>query len=490
MILATYREPFGFAPVVRHLPEGYTLAAMRARMAGLPDEFDRRGVICLNGHPVPRQLWGVVRPKAPAITEVTFHCPPQGGGGEGGKNPLATIASIALMVVSGGVAGGWLATAGGWFAKNSFSALMLAAGVSIGGSLLLSALIPPPSIDTARGKTIQNPGAASAEGNVLEPNGPIPRVVGGRKVYPPLASEPFTYFSGPDELVEAAYILAGPHRIEDIRLGAASVESVTDIEYEVREGWPGEPLINMVRRQARTEAVQAELRGHIVSEDDGRTLSTSTGDVVSALPQVQVIATREAPDEHQLQLSFGQGLHRNGSESDRIRVPLRLRMRPIGGAWVNLPELHFQAANLRQLRATIRLVWSDDAAVTADAGRGEGWVEARKASPGQAALPSSPDWQAHSYFSGAGDDYLSINNLGTSGLRHVVMDRYTATIVLDPSVFPRGRYEIEIQRGAAFAASGYQASAYTYGSVRWDFWGAQGQPGVIVMSRDQVLDTL
>ena len=150
MILATYREPFGFAPVVRHLPEGYTLAAMRARMAGLPDEFDRRGVICLNGHPVPRQLWGVVRPKAPAITEVTFHCPPQGGGGEGGKNPLATIASIALMVVSGGVAGGWLATAGGWFAKNSFSALMLAAGVSIGGSLLLSALIPPPSIDTAR----------------------------------------------------------------------------------------------------------------------------------------------------------------------------------------------------------------------------------------------------------------------------------------------------------------------------------------------------
>ncbi len=99
MILATYREPFGFAPHVCRLPQGETLARMRARMSGLPDDFDARGVICLNGHPVARDLWGMVRPKAPAITEVTFHCPPQGGG-DGGKNPLATIASIALMAVS------------------------------------------------------------------------------------------------------------------------------------------------------------------------------------------------------------------------------------------------------------------------------------------------------------------------------------------------------------------------------------------------------
>src|SRR5690606_37876719 len=139
---------------------------------------------------------------------------------------FATIASIGLMVLSGGIAGGQIlgrftgALAAGGATVGS---LALAAGVSLVGSLLLSALIPPPSIDTARGKSIQNPGAASAEGNVLEPNGPIPRVVGERKVYPPLASEPFTYFSGPDEVVEAAYVLAGPHRIQDIRLGAAAV---------------------------------------------------------------------------------------------------------------------------------------------------------------------------------------------------------------------------------------------------------------------------
>lgn len=108
-VLATYREPFGLAPVVRKLPVGETLAGMAARMGGLPGDFAERGVICLNGHPVGRPLWGMIRPKAPAITEVTFHYPPQGGGGGGGgggKNVLAIVASIGLSLLTAGIAGG------------------------------------------------------------------------------------------------------------------------------------------------------------------------------------------------------------------------------------------------------------------------------------------------------------------------------------------------------------------------------------------------
>lgn len=492
MILATYRAPFGVAPHVQRLPAGETLTAMRGRMHGLPSDFDRLGVICLNGHPVPRALWGMIRPKAPAITEVTFHQPPQGGGDDG-KSVFALIASIALTVATGWIAGGGLMGKfglGAAFGAGKVGALALAAGVSLAGSLLISALVPPPTLQQ-QGATIQNPGAASAEGNVLEPNTPIPRVLGERKVYPPLASEPLTYFDGPDEVVEAAYVLAGPHRLRDIRLGAASVSSVTDIEHETREGWPGDPLITMIRRQARTDSVQAELRGHLVDAEDGRTLSTNTGDTTSALPQVQVIATRDAPDEHQLQLIFAQGLHYNGSETDRLRVPLRLRMRPIGAAdWINLPELHFQAANLRQLRATIRLVWTDDASSTPAAATTEGWVEARKASPGQTVAPVSAAWVADAYFSGAGADYQSQGNIGTTGVRHVILDRYTASIFLDRAVFAPGRYEVDIQRGATFRTDSYSPSAYTYSGVVWDFWGAQGTPGQIVVSRDGIMDSL
>lgn len=77
--------------------------------------------------------------------------------------------------------------------------------------------------------------------------------------------------------------------------------------------------------------------------------------------------------------------------------------------------------------------------------------------------------------------------------RAAVIDRlrdHTATIALDPAVFPRGCYEIEMQRGAAFLAASHSAASYTYGGTVWDFWGVQGSPGLIVMSRDQVLDTL
>lgn len=489
MILATYREPFGLAPHVRHLPAGETLEAMRARMQGLPEDFDRHGVICLNGHPVPRALWGMVRPKAPAVTEVTFHQPPRGGGDDG-KSVFALIASIALTVATGWIAGGGLGKYFG-IAKlgaGTVGAYALAAGVSLAGSLLISALVPPPTIDQS--PTIQNPGAASAEGNVLAPNTAIPRVLGERKVYPPLASEPLTYFDGPDEVVEAAYVLAGPHRLRDVRLGAASVASVTDIEHELREGWPGDPLITMLRRQGRTDSVQAELRGHLVDAEDGRTLSP-TGESTGAMPQVQVVATRDAPDEHQLQIIFAQGLHKNGSDTDRLRVPLRLRMRAVGAEdWISLPELHFQAASLRQLRATIRLVWTDDATTSPGAAGTEGWVEARKASPGQSVSPATPDWTADPYFAGTGDDWLAADNLVASGLRHVALDRYTATLFLDRAVFPAGRYEFDMQRGAAFLAEDYVTADYTYDGVIWDFWGVQGSPGQIAMSRDGVMDTL
>lgn len=491
-ILAVYREPFGFAPHVRYLPDGETLLAMRQRMRRLPADFDQRGTICVNGRPAPRALWGAITPRAPAVTEVTFHCPPMGGGGDDGKNIFALVASIALTVATGFIADGGLATAGGLFAKGSVSALLLAGGVSLAGSLLLSALIPPPSLDRGLdAKKADTPGAASAQGNVLDPNGPVPRVIGQHKIFPPLAAEPLTYFDGPDEVVEAVYCLAGPHAIDDIRIGAAPIASMPDVEYEIREGWPGDAPISLTRRQARTEGLQTELRGFTVSDSDGRTLESTTGDTSAALPQVQVMATRDAPDEQWLHLALPQGLHKNASETDLLRIPIRIRLREVGAAtWTHLPELHYQAANIRQMRATVKLIWADDASTTPGAANSEGWVEARVASPGQTAAPAQADWAAAAYFDAGGDDWLAAGNLGSTGVDHVILDRYTAAIYLDTATFPRGRYEVEVKRGAAFLAANYAASAYTYAGTVWDLFGYQGTPGQIVMSREGIADTL
>lgn len=494
--LAVYRE-FGSlaAPEFRYLPEGSTLAEMRALMTCLPHDFDARGVICINGRAVYRSAWGSIRPRARwngVPVEVTFHALPMGGGKEGGKNILGIVAGIALTAITGFVAGGGLATKFGLtaFAKGTVAATLAAAGVSLVGSLLLSALVPPPVIPT--GKTINNPGAASAEGNVLEPNGPIPRVCGTRKIYPPLAAEPLTYFDGSDEVVEAVYVLAGPHQISDIRIGAAAIEGLANVEFETREGWPGDAPIDMVRRQARTEALQSELRGHTVAADDGRTLESPTGDFSAALPQPVVVATRDAPDEHQLHLIWPGGINRNASDTDFLRVPLRIRFRPVGATdWVNLPELHFSAATPRQLRATVRLVWTDDASIAPAAAQTEGWIEARVLSPGQTQAPAQDDWLAAAYFDDAsGDAWMVAGNVGATRVAHVALSRYTATILLDRATFPQGRYEVEIRRGQQVRSSDWSSSAYTVGGTVWDLFGYAGTPQKIAQTRNGVSDSV
>ena len=104
--LAVYRE-FGSlkAPEFRYLPEGLTLDELRQGMTCLPHDFDRRGVICINGRKVARSAWHLIRPKAQhngVPVEVTFHAIPMGGGKEGGgKNILAIVAGIAH------IAGDW-----------------------------------------------------------------------------------------------------------------------------------------------------------------------------------------------------------------------------------------------------------------------------------------------------------------------------------------------------------------------------------------------
>lgn len=494
-ILAVYREPFGFQPHVQRLPEGETLDQMRRRMRGLPEGFAEHGVICLNGHPAPRALWGVMTPKAPAVTEVTFHCPPRGGGGDSGKMIVSMVAAIALTIVSGGIASGAIlggltgATAAGGATLLSTA---LGAGVALAGSLLISALVPPPTVPMAQQapdqKTGRDPGAASAQGNLLEPNGAIPRVIGERKVFPPLAAEPLTYFDGPDEVVQAAYVLAGPHRLRNVRVGAADITSMRDVDHAVHEGWPGGSKPRIATRQSRTDMLQAELRGHVVESEDGVTIETVTGDFATSLPQPQVVSTRDRPDEHQLQIVFPNGLHYKGDDGITMLVPFRLRLREPGGEWVNLPELHFRAANLSQMRATIRLLWRDDAAVSPGASGGEGWYEARIASPDQTVAPAGGGWEADPYFVGDGADYLTRANIDTTGVRRVAMDRYTATVVLDRALFPARRYEVEIMRGMAVRAGQYNSANYQVSGSVWALFGYRGTPPRIQHTKNMLVD--
>lgn len=493
-ILCTYRSAFSLTPVVCWQKPGQTLdQALDSFTPALPPEFRAQGTICLNGHPVPRTAWPLIRPKAPQPgrpIELSFHLPPRGGGEGGGKKIFAFVASIALSLATGFVLSGGLATKFGLtaFTAGSTAAYAAAAGIQIVGSLLLSALSPSPK---AQGKPDRwrNEGAASLQGNILEPNGPVPRVLGERKIFPPLGTEPLTYFEGPDEVVEAAYVLAGPHRLRDIRIGAALASDNVGIEIETREGWPGDRKLNMLRRQSRTEAPQTELRPHVTAADDASLLDP-TLDQALTVPQPQTLATWNAPHEHQLQLIFAQGLHFEGGTT-KLRVPVRIRMRRRGSdTWRNLPELHVQGATLRQMRLTVRLLWTS-ASATPAAASGEGWVEARRSCPDQSAAPAGGGWEADAAFGDSGDAWMAAGNLGSTGVVGVHLDRYTATIHLDPALWEPGRWEIEVVRGAVFRNTDYSASAYTVSGSAWALFGYRNPASpTIVRSRDSIADSL
>ena len=480
-ILCTVRTPFGLAGHL-HLPAGSSLADMARSVPGLPEDFAGRGAITVNGKPAPRALWHAIRPKPRAVTEVAFFAVPQGGGGEeGGKNPLMAIASVALLAVTGFVAGGALAgrtiagvTFGQAFAAGGIGANLTAAGIGLLGQALIGSMAPAPGLPAPAQADTARAGAASAKGNVLSPGGAVPRVIGTRKVFPPFACEPLVYYDGEDEVVEALYALSGPHDLDDIRIGSALASEMDGVEIEAREGWPGDAPVTLITRQARSEDLRNELRGFVLQED-GVTLDQEAEG--GYLPQALVIATREAPDELRLGLSFPRGLNRNGTDDDRVRVPLRLRLRPSGSeTWQNLPELHFVGNALTELRATIRLIWTASPDVQHTVAPMLGWVEARIMTPDQTVAPAGGAWVADSSFdAGSGDDWLVSNNLNDTAVRNVIGGRHEVQVYLDTASFPQGRYEVEMTRGAAVIDTDYDPETYEVRGDVWDLFGFQGE---------------
>lgn len=149
-ILCSWRPAFALTPQVCWRKPGLTLAEYARRFPGLPEEFVSHGTICINGHPISRVFWEHIRPKRPRKgrpIELTFHLPPRGGGqGGSGKQIFALVASIALSFATGFILNGGLAAKFGlgMFTAGSTAAYMAAAGVSVLGSLLIGALVPPP----------------------------------------------------------------------------------------------------------------------------------------------------------------------------------------------------------------------------------------------------------------------------------------------------------------------------------------------------------
>jgi len=476
---------------------GPTIAELVVAMSdALPPGFIAHGEVRLSDHLIPRELWCWVKPKPSASglpTYVTLHMAPAGpgGGGESGsgeKSPFVMVAALALTLATAGVASGALAAAGGigatltgglFTSAGALSALgtgigakFLALGIGLAGSLALSALSAPPTASpTRRGQDER--GAAAAQANVMQPGGPLPRVFGTYRAYPMPFTDPFYEVIDGDEFVSLGGALAGPHLLDDIRLGDANIAEAEDIEYETREGWDDDAPLTLVTRQVRAVNVSAELSKHITNPDNPVRLKDQATPA-NSLPKWQTMATGDAPDQFRIRLGApgGIGISDPSFENYWLMVPLRLQGRPRGSnTWINFPEFWISGRRQTEVRGEVIIAFTDTEPSPPTAPANRGFPLAFRSVPTQSVNPiGSGGWEAHPYFGETGSIFLDDSNPGTSGVLHTHLTTDNITFYLNPNLFPKAAWEFRIRRGAPVRKD-VLSTAYVYAVATYDWFG-------------------
>ncbi|MBO9398728.1 hypothetical protein J7400_18805 [Shimia sp. R9_2] len=204
-------------PISMH--EGVTIAEI-VRDCGIEKRFLADVQVVLsrgkNRSIVPMDQWSKVRPKAGAFIEIG----PQVGALAGAA--LAALLPSAASFVAGTALG---LTAG------TLTYAVAYAGVTIVGSLLINALIPPPSLP---GQTNDNPNfTITGQSNAESRYGIYPTVLGRHLMYPPKTARGYTE-GGPEDIYYRGRFTFGygPVALETLKIGTTPITDFEDIEIE------------------------------------------------------------------------------------------------------------------------------------------------------------------------------------------------------------------------------------------------------------------
>lgn len=456
---------------------GASIAEIVAEVPVLPVRFEAVGIVCVNGEPVPRAMWAFVRPRVdgPVPVAITLHAPLHGGGGEGGgggsgKQILQIVAAIALIAATAFVAAGFGAgIAGGWLAAGSTSAKVLAAGLSLGASLLLNAVFTPPVQPLASEAVNKDLGSAGFNQNIAQRGSSLQYVVGTYRVAPNLVSLPLTELIGDDEYIEAVMALAGPHKQEDFQIADIDSEDLSDVEFEIREGWDTDEPLTLVTRQAFEEQPNIILSTYrVLTETDQTQYLLDQGNPDDCIPFWHQLVTRNSPDEIWLTLFWLEGQYDESVTTSNQRVPIRLRIREVGNAdWINLPEIQFVGHRQSLVRHMIKIIWGSAPVPLPIAPTVDGPVSARRYSPPQSTnltygSPASGEWIADNIFGGSGNSYEADN---------VALYHDRIEIYIEEGAYPKGTYEVQIIKGQMVLGSNWSSTSYAVSGNVYDMFG-------------------
>lgn len=251
---------------------------------------------------------------------------------------LLTIAQLAAATVATQAA-----VSAGLVAEGLGATLIgaAAAGVSgIVGSLLLRAVIAPPSPPSPKVSTEPKSFSISGVRNVEAPYGVYPRVYGKRRVLPIVVGKRFTELLGNDQflrvLLSAGY---GPLNLTDIKIGQTAITQFQDVETEIRQGFSNDLPITLYPQSVN------EVTLNVLLLDTGNKNTTPTG--------WQLRTTDPLTDEISVDMTAPQGLVTINSTGNRrgLTVTVQIRYAPTGTTvWVNRPDLIMHGGTMSAVR--------------------------------------------------------------------------------------------------------------------------------------------
>lgn len=296
----------------------------------------------VDGHEVPAELLGKVRPKAGAVL-VVRPVPRDGG-------IIRSVALVAVAAAAVAVTGGALAPLlGASFAVGGLGAIAGGAAIGIGGSLLINQLVPPqlPSLSNS-GESFNRLEALTGTSNRTAAFQPIPRLYGTFRFFPPvpMTGLPYTELVGSDQYLRMLLVLGyGPLEVggvkagdggliteatsltgTPIRIGETDIAQWEDVEFEI--GDPADITLysNEVIESNPAWVTDVDMSGVDREDDD---IWVTDGDTATRTTSVDA-------DEISIDLTFPAGLFgmSSGGKTSYAKVEVKIEYRLVGaGSW-------------------------------------------------------------------------------------------------------------------------------------------------------------
>ena len=264
---------------------------------------------------------------------------PKGGGG---KKILGIVASIAIAIAAPYVAAGMLGTVigGTGAAAAGFGTYALAAGIAMAGNLLLSAIMPKPSMpgfDRMDFKNSNTYGWNKPTNQAMQAQ-VVPKVFGTHKITPPLIAS-HIISDGNKQYFNGLYALNDGEikDIREIKINDEPIENFKGVTYEIRNGLNNQNIISNFNDTSYDKNI-----GKKLNPDLSYSLAQTDGNFVTSLS---------------VTLVFPRGLYYANDKGglDGYSVNVRVEYSADGKNWTPITGQTISAAQTSTFRRVFRV---------------------------------------------------------------------------------------------------------------------------------------